>query len=312
MILIRRNAKFIFVFIIICLILSFPHKKTKKIEKIENNITNQKIEEKTDDFSFMNFKKIKYLKSKTKLKINNVVEYNNLDKEEILNIRKMHMKSSIFYYDGYKPKKEIFGKIESGKPWFGLTFNNCQTAVVGEKNIIKGASEESRIINNPDLLLNVIPYSFNISKNEIRSKFGLCSNSKYWGIPSELIYDPELNELKAKIKIPHPLPWSFSVVGVNARDLGFNYVFAKTAKNIEFLGKKPMNSHLLKINDFYSLGTSCGLEGGCNNMSRSNEAGYFSFIINELPANIVFKLWNRKPNDLDIVPDIYYSIEFIK
>lgn len=95
--------------------------------------------------------------------INSPTELDFLSKEKIFNQRKMYTSMQQKFIDKkYTPSEEVYGQIESNKPWWGQIGINCHAT---SKTSLQGLSEESRFLNNPLLLLGVdTNYAFNVPK----------------------------------------------------------------------------------------------------------------------------------------------------
>jgi hypothetical protein len=80
-------------------------------------------------------------------------EFDFKTKTEILDIRKGCVaRCARLAPESYQPSEEVFGRIEDGKPWWGL----LGLSYYGNgKDSISGASEESRFILNPLLLVGI-------------------------------------------------------------------------------------------------------------------------------------------------------------
>src|SRR5574344_324110 len=54
------------------------------------------------------------------LVINPMMEYDYMTQKEIFNIRKDYVKKSLFNSQNYFPNLDVFGQIQSKKPWWGV------------------------------------------------------------------------------------------------------------------------------------------------------------------------------------------------
>ena len=107
--------------------------------------------------------------------------------------------------------------------------------------------------------------------------------------------------------------------GLNARDLGFKYGYVFNKENIEFTDKNSsIDKELYTFKDYLSVGQSCGIEGGCNNIFQRHNNLMFHFgdeyrlRLDYTRAIIDFKLWKEKPASLLAKPDMYYRLVFEK
>lgn len=97
--------------------------------------------------------------------------------------------------------------------------------------------------------------------------------------------------------------------GINARDMGYPFVLfnSKQSTNIKKLEiKSPLG---IKTIEFYHVGRSCGVSGGCNNLSPF-QGTFGNYFIDKLPARAEFKLWHQKPAKFGDPADITYKIFF--
>ena len=81
------------------------------------------------------------------VQVNPLSEYNYLTKKQIFDIRKNHVKNSLFSKEDYEPDTRVFGAIADSKPWWG-------TVTCGKLNYkgdyherIEGASKVKLSIN---------------------------------------------------------------------------------------------------------------------------------------------------------------------
>ena len=289
-------ALFILVFIYVY---SNPTEQPER-KSVENEYNKNKVRyEKIDN----HLRQIKGIKN---LKINPTESYNYLNKEDVYKTREKHVKNSIFYTDDYSPSNQVFGQIEDKKPWYGLKYYNCATNAQGKNEITLGDSEESRFINNPDMLIGINQWVYKI-KDANYKKEGLCTNLDYSKMLKDLTFNPDKNTIIATFKRPEG--GTFNLVGINARDFGYNYIFAEKIENVEFLDKGNISKGVYKLQDFIHTGSSCGLTGGCNNTSPRQV--YLDFKVkNNLKAKMNLKLWRKEPKTPFDKADINYSIVF--
>ena len=237
-----------------------------------------------------------------KLKINPTESYNYLSKEDIYKIRKRYVRDSIFYTENYEPSDIVFGQIEDKKPWYGLKYYNCATDVQGKKEVILGDSEESRYINNPDVLIGINQWVYN-SKDY--KKESICTDLNYSKMLKDLTYRPENNTIIATFQ--RPQDGAFDLVGINARDFGYNYIFAEKIENVEFLEKANISKSVYKLQDFIRAESSCKFEDGCNNSCPRQP--YLEFKVkSNRKAKINIKLWRKEPKTPFDKADINYNI----
>ena len=221
------------------------------------------------------------------------------------------MRNSIFANPNYEPSESVFGQIVDNKPWVSMKL--CKYDATGKADI-EGPSEETRFINNPALLI-APEYAFYGHSCEDKA-LGKGGNRKE--VPISITYDKNENEITVTYKhLVYCIPkgWNawFSLKGLNARDLGYKYVYIdkeKSTFNFYFKEKVNASNTVVELRDFIHLGGSCSHESGCNNGSP-----------NQPPLNIVYpcvgengksvkdkiiyiKLWKEKPSSPQQKADI--------
>ena len=248
------------------------------------------------------------------IKINPLQEYNYLSKDEIYSIRKNYVKKSLFWTPLYEPSNEIFGQIQSGKPWWGLQHTIC---ISGEDNTT-GISAMSRFINNPNLLVTFMSVYIFKHKPETEE---FC-NSKFANfMPYKAYFDAKNKIITARYKMGRFIidnlqgysdgehPHYLMLVGMNAKDFGYRYVKIQKLVNIGMRTSPNAAENIHEFQDYIHVGGSCGAEGGCNNISpRQSE---LEFQIKDLPAEISMELYKHHPNrNIPVYPDFRYKIIF--
>lgn len=228
-------------------------------------------------------------------------------KEEIFDIRKEYVSKSIFADENYTPSEEVFGQIESGKPWMSL--NICKEK--GEPNNTFGPSEEGRFIYNPSVLVALDhPFIFYSSQKE------WCTSDLNNLIPKEVSYNKTTREITV---VYSALPFKtskdfYDFNGVNARDFGYNFIFLDLSKSTfapEFLNRENISNSIWEFQNFIHLGGSCGVEGGCNNGSPAQPMLFFGntgYNSDGKNGIIYLKLWKERPASPQDVPDIAEKI----
>lgn len=132
------------------------------------------------------------------VQVNPLSEYNYLTKKQIFDIRKNHVKNSLFSKEDYEPDTRVFGAIADSKPWWG-------TVTCGKLNYkgdyherIEGASKVSAQMNNPDALVGLslpfLPWDLGYNK-----EFCTADYSKF--LPISIQYSEENNLIIAKYKL---------------------------------------------------------------------------------------------------------------
>ena len=195
----------------------------------------------------------------------------------------------------YAPLPSVFEQIESGAPWWGL--HGIFFFGPGPRSI-SGASEESRFLLNPLLLVGVVENRAFITK-ESPEQF-----LSYYPHLQSLAIIPATHTVEAQYNVQGYLDYlhhvgqnitgkpQLSLSAYNARDFGFNFLAIDTtrSRNVRTL----FSSTVLAPNlHFIHRGGSCGYPEGCNNMSPHQDEIEFS--VQTLPAEVVIKLWRVRP-----------------
>lgn len=252
------------------------------------------------------------------VQVNSLSEYNYLTKKQIFDIRKNHVKNSLFSKEDYEPDTRVFGAIADSKPWWG-------TVTCGKLNYkgdyherIEGASKVSAQMNNPDALVGLslpfLPWDLGYNK-----EFCTADYSKF--LPISIQYSEENNLIIAKYKLTKNFlkfrasvnrrntRYPIQLSGLNALDFGYDYVYAYDTKNISMYDQNYNVTDDLKIfRDYIHLGGSCKYKDGCNNISPMQND--LMFTVTALPAEINLKLWKKKPMNKYVKADMYYRIQF--
>lgn len=231
--------------------------------------------------------------------LNPMSEYNDKTKEDIYKIRKNYVEKSMFQNRNYKPSEEVFGKIADKKPWLGIEAATCKGK---GKNAHKGLSEESRYINNPTVLIGLDRLNFDEKPQN------QCSPIDYLQ-PVKINYSKDENTIKVIFEVSEykgTLGRNFLLKGLNARDLGFKYSFADNTKNVVFIEKNNISTDIYEFKDSIQLGTACGVKGGCNNAVPYQKE--LSYAVIKYPASIHFKLWKKKPKNINTKSNINFLI----
>ena len=235
------------------------------------------------------------------LVVNPVSDYKSMTKQEIYELRKKYVAESLFKKNDYEPSDYVFGKIADKAPWYGLDYSGCIAKVLGTKKVVQGPSEESRFINNPNMLVGVVSGSQNIEPDSAG-----CFDQKYWVLPSSFTYNSYTNTITAKYEWKYIGP--MTLIGLNAKDLGYEYAYASVIKNVNFKSVPNISTDVYQFRDFIHLGGTCRYKNGCNNASPYQSELAYNF--SDFPASFKIKLWKNKPNDKNSQADINYLIIF--
>ena len=235
-------------------------------------------------------------------------KFSGLTKDEILKKRSAAVKASSVFGNliDYRPSESVF-QIEDGLPWIGAHEVTCY-GVRGSSDIGRGTSRESVGILNPELLfvINMPAFAFHSTTG--------CSEADYL-IPYRAYYDEIGNTISAYIDYSAFYRKNRAFFGIiledaNARDLGYNYVFADKVKNIRFKNSVNFSTEITQTSGFFHRGGSCGADGGCNNYSPYE--GRYHFYVNNLqsPVSLHMKLWKERPADPSVEADMNYELIF--
>lgn len=251
-----------------------------------------------------------------RLEINELTELNFLSKADIYKLRKEYVNKSLFAAKDYEPNDAVFGQIVDNKPWWGTI--SCQN-VHDDGNFdanIQGKSLQSKQINNPNVLVGIVtPY---IPRDRENNSY--CHSDYAKLLPNFLYYDKKNNLIEVRYQVKHDFldmyiirdsarkKFPLQLSGLNARDFGYNYVYAESFKNasIENKNENDITNRVSIFNDFIHLGESCKYNDGCNNVSPMQFDK--TFVLSALPATIDLKLWKKQPANKYQKADIYYRI----
>ena len=290
----------------------------KKILKKSN-----KIEQSQTKYRVLNEEKPSETSDFIDLKINPMSDYDYLSKKEIYNIRKKYVSESVFANPNYEPSEEVFGQIVDGKPWWG-DIRCSELNYKGDYHErIEGDSKVSIQMNNPNVLVGLskpyMPWS-KPEDDEIYGNYCTAEYSKF--IPYSLKYNKKDNLFIVTYKVPKEfLDFRYNIdgkshrfmmqlSGLNARDFGYDYVWAFESNNIKFrnTGEPTVEDEVQKFQNFIHLGGSCSYKDGCNNISPMQIP--LMIKVTDLPAEINLKLWKKYPANKYSKADIYYKIIF--
>lgn len=228
-------------------------------------------------------------------------DFNGLSRTEILDKRTQAVKNSIFndLQPSYYPNSSVF-QIEDGLPWISAYEITCHGKGV------KGLSRESFAILNPPVMYYPLMAAFNFSQY-----YG-CSEVDYL-LVNKLSYNESQNLITAHIDYTsfykkNKYFYNIHLSDTNARDLGYNYVFASKADNIKFKSNNNISTGIVPTRGFYHRGGSCGEPEGCNNYSPYQPE--LELRLENLPAEINFKLWKYQPLNKEDKADIEYRLIF--
>lgn len=248
----------------------------------------------------------------TKIDVNYPVSLSYLTRKNVQDLRKRYVSQSIFDSTGYEPSDFVFGQIEDKKPW--MSTNMCDKS--GQKgHNINGPSEESRFIVNPTMLV-AIEYPFYLDHiNDLK----WCESQEAMMLPKSISYSGPNKEITVTyisfpIVIQNNSFYQFN--GINAKDLGYKYFYVDESKStykLQYSNDNNPSKEVMEFKNFIHLGSSCGVEGGCNNGSPRQPAFEFTYTSDKYTqqnARIYIKLWKERPSSPKDPADINEIIIF--
>lgn len=250
------------------------------------------------------------------IKVNPLSEYDYLTKQQIYNIRKNHVKNSLFAKANYEPDNSVFGSIVDNKPWWG-TVTCGQLNYKGDNHEkIEGPSKVSAQINNPDALVGLslpfLPWEYNYNQEFCTGEYGrfLPLSIQYGKKDNLIVTKYKLTEkfLKFRASVNGKMTrYPIQLSGLNAKDFGYDYVYIFDLKNVSMFSEhNNITEDVKRFTDYIHLGGSCGYKDGCNNISPLQSDKMFT--VYRLPAEINLKLWKKKPANQYMKADMYYRI----
>ena len=252
------------------------------------------------------------------LNVNPTSEYDYLSKQQIFDIRKQHVKNSLFTKDNYEPNTAVFGSIVDNKPWWGSIKCNQLNYKGDYHENIQGPSKVSVLMNNPNTLVGLsmpyIPWDIGTNKE-------FCTSDYSDFLPISLQNDEKNKLIVAKYELTKKFlkfrsningqssRYVIQLSGLNARDFGYDYMYIFDTKNIKMYSEyNNATKDISTFRDYIHQGGSCKYKDGCNNISPMQNDLMFS--VRRLPAEINIKLWKKKPINKYVKADMYYKIIF--
>jgi hypothetical protein len=244
--------------------------------------------------------------SQFEIEIQEPIELDFLTRAEVFDLREQAVQRYPGLLQGrYRPSDAVFRQIRNKLPWWGMAGVFYYGS--GEQSI-EGASEESRFLLNPYLLVAADFYHNWIAVPEAEVlKPGVALDCA----PQELLWNPRerwgLATYSANcirgINNQH-----FDLISYNARDFNLNYIYVKYDESRNIAKEDPPTGPF-KIPHYIHQGNSCGYPGGCNNMSPpSPEIDFLE--ITGFPAEVVVWLWEAEPSSPTQPPDMVFLVRF--
>lgn len=257
-------------------------------------------------------------KNAENLVINPLSSYTGKSVNEITKIRQEYVKSSLFKNAQYEPDISVFGQMQDKKAWWGIDHIICYGCKQNPNVRKEGLSEESRFINNPNMLVGVLVSQIFERTPALKS---FCDDKALQMIPASITYDKKYKVITAKYKATANFTKQFGkkgyikflLTGLNARDFGYNYAYAIDTANIAFnpvyyINGNSLDYGIVRFEDHIALGNACEVDGGCNNATPYQPG--LEFRVLRLPAEMTISLWKHKPLYKNQPANMYYKIIF--
>ncbi|VVC71978.1 Uncharacterised protein [uncultured archaeon] len=239
------------------------------------------------------------LPSSVSIAVSEPAEFDGLSKAAVYDLRKSAVNRHAQLLEGnYSPSESVFGQIADARPWIGIEGQFCNAGNIAR--ITEGASEESRFVLNPFLLLGAdemysygpvepcVPayphlvaltyYPFQPRAVARYDLSRLVQEKEEAGLTRQGLFDPSRIQLRL---------WT-----MNARDFGYSYVYADPAWSsgaVSIPEKGRVFEDACEMKNFVHNGGSCGISGGCNNGSPDQPE--LTIEVRNLPATVYFRLW---------------------
>jgi hypothetical protein len=227
----------------------------------------------------------------------------------------------------YRPSDHVFRQIKNGLPWWGMAGQFYYGS--GDQSI-DGPSEESRFIMNPYLLVGAELFGLTFwLPGDLEWDDDRITESDLNSPDFPLTCDPALLQWwpeDARIEVTYQVSaciqrlneWTvrpvdntdigFSLYAYNARDFNMNYIYVSYGDSVH-ISKPDMPDYAIGIPHYIHQGGSCGYPGGCNNMSPYVPE-LDDLFINQLPAQVIVRLWEHEPGSTSETPDMVVALHF--
>lgn len=276
-------------FVLLILIFAIFAIYNKNMEELNDSTVNE-----ADNPAQKVYEPVKYnLNTEINIPVNAPVPLSYKTKAEVYNLRKNAVENSIFKNSDYEPSEAVFGQIEDGKPWKSL--NSC--SIDGHSDI-SGASEESRFILNPTILVAATNDFCLWCKNNSQIPHLTPISVRYLEPKKEIVVTYNKFDIDT---LNGNTYYEFN--GLNARDFGYKYAYIdkeKTTYDLIFINEKNIGNQVVEFKNYIHTGGSCGIPGGCNNGSPNQPMLNFHNSHQwdtpyEQYREIYIKLWKNMP-----------------
>ncbi len=266
-----------------------------------------------NNYRFYNTSELKTIpQTAVKAKINPLVDYNGLSKDFILSLRSSNIDENFTKILNYSPNPDVWGKMEDKGAWFALDKSVCFDNRTDCRRKAKGVSAMSRIINNPMILVAPVM----IATYHLDENLPVCSDEGLRLVPKSIYIDAVNNKIIVLYKGTKALTKCryLQLSGLNARDVGYEWAKVYKKQNIDFPYPDNISKKIYEFKDAIVGGSFCEDDKqpgvSCNVLYPVDDK--IVFRITSYPANIEFKLWNKKPISRYEDSEIKFEIRFIE
>ena len=266
-----------------------------------------------DNYNYHNTRALEIIPdTAVKAKINPLVDYNGLSKDFILSLRSGSIDSNFAKMLDYSPNESVWEKMEDKGAWFALDKSVCFDNRTDCRRKAKGVSAMSRIINNPMILIAPVM----IATYHLDEKLPVCSDEGLRLVPKGLYLDVVNNKIIVIYKGTKALTKCnyLQLSGLNARDVGYEWAKVYRKQNIEFPYPDNISKKVYQFKDAIVGGSFCeddkkpGVK--CNVLYPVDDKVVFR--VTSYPANIEFKIWNKKPVSGHQESEFKFEIRFVE
>jgi len=208
----------------------------------------------------------------------------------------------------YRPYAGVFEAIEDRLPWWGLV--GLYHAGPGD-HAADGLSDQSRYVLNPFLLAGLREgrvFGCGVPATDAKVQPPEVRRLQWTLGPSPVVFEeialgPYFDALDLDVR---EAARDFDLILYNARDFGFRSFAIDGAGTRNVTPKRP-GQRPWRLTHLLHRGRSCGLPGGCNNVSPGSDE--YKIRVDALPAIIRVNLWRVLPREAGPRPDLVVVIE---
>ncbi len=254
------------------------------------------------------------------LQLSGLMNYSGKTSEELLALRSKKVQEHPELLKGsYEPSSKLFA-FDGSSPWWG-TRGYLFRGSGGAVDSTDGVSRESKFFGNPFVL--VCPEFFGDNMHWSRQRFAKTEDfarvfPTYVPPQSVTLYPKEKREeitydlmsYYNSVRSMLDNNWkisdiSFSLVGYNARDFGYNYIYvdAGSSSNMATLPSK-----VIAIGQSLIVKTKGSCAPKCNDLDGPPQMEGFK--LRNLPAKCRLLLWRKEPESHVKTPDLKIDLVF--